>query len=208
MTAKKFVEKCGVCGESFIIDDGSNHCGIMTSYVVPDSFQIKGGNILSKTSAFFPTGISFVCKECCDKSITKNQFDIKWIHNVQKNIDVEKKGYQFFKAHPVSNFKKVPEDIKVMIEMELKFTEYRFMDWRGISEIDFAPIIKKFLADKNLTELELGYLKWYIVQYIDGFSITSSAIPENYRKKIIECNINDLKDYLDSELLSYVIDPF
>ena len=83
-------------------------------------------------------------------------------------------------------------------------------------------IVDKFLEEIHLTNLEMKYLRWYIVQWIDGIvshtkmrypekdfeKYLKNGVPENYKNKTDEMDQEQLIDFVVKELLNYGIDPF
>lgn len=83
-------------------------------------------------------------------------------------------------------------------------------------------IVEKFFEEIHLTNLEMKYLRWYIVQWIDGIvshakmrypekdfkEYLKNGVPENYKNKTDEMDQEQLMDFVVKELLNYGIDPF
>jgi len=83
-------------------------------------------------------------------------------------------------------------------------------------------IVNKFFKEIHLTNLEVKYLKWYIVQWIDGTKASvkrntpaekwdeykKNAVPPDYKEKIEEKDQKQLMDYIANELGYYGLDPF
>lgn len=83
-------------------------------------------------------------------------------------------------------------------------------------------IVQKFLEEIHLTNLELKYLKWYIVQWIDGtvsyvknrMSKEQSkeyimiAVPKDYKQQLDDMDQGQIMQYVSEELIVFGIDPF
>jgi len=83
-------------------------------------------------------------------------------------------------------------------------------------------IVEKFFEGIHLTNLELKYLKWYIVQWIDGIISTiktlksekefgdflKSCVPKDYKKQLDEMDQDQIVEYVENELSEKGIDPF
>ena len=83
-------------------------------------------------------------------------------------------------------------------------------------------IVSKFFKEIHLTNLEMKYLRWYIVQWIDGTMASvkrntppeewdeykKEVFPPDYKKQIEEMDQKQLMDYIVNELGYYGLDPF
>jgi hypothetical protein len=93
---------------------------------------------------------------------------------------------------------------KVDINDVLKF-EPRLIPlfWMNETTGMMKSIVLKYLESKHLTNLELKYLRWYLVQYIDAMI----SKPPNYKEEINKRDQKGLEDYIEV-LLDFGIDPF
>ena len=64
-------------------------------------------------------------------------------------------------------------------------------------------IVLKYLESIHLTNLEMKYLRWYLVQWIDAMI----SKPPNYKEEIEKRDQKGLEEYIEV-LLEYAIDPF
>jgi len=83
-------------------------------------------------------------------------------------------------------------------------------------------IVQKFLDEIHLTNLELKYLKWYIVQWIDGTvshaenrmskeqfkEYVMNAVPKDYKKQLDDMDQGQIIQYVSEDLINLGIDPF
>ena len=93
--------------------------------------------------------------------------------------------------------------------------------WMNETSGRMRKIIELFLNDKPMNSEDLGILKAYIIQYIDGTKESMKSffsaekyqeylkvgVPSDYKEKIKKMNQKELSEYLVNELLSYGIDP-
>jgi len=83
-------------------------------------------------------------------------------------------------------------------------------------------IVNKFFKQIHLTNLEMKYLRWYIVQWIDGIvsqvkvgmteqefkEYVKNAVPKEYKRKLDGMDQEQITIYVAGELLNYGMDPF
>jgi len=83
-------------------------------------------------------------------------------------------------------------------------------------------IVQKFLEEIHLTNLELKYLKWYIVQWIDGTvsqvknrmskeqfkEYIMNAVPKDYKQQLDDMDQGQIMQYVSEDLINLGIDPF
>jgi len=94
--------------------------------------------------------------------------------------------------------------------------------WKNEQTGMMKHIVQKFFKEIHLTNLELKYLRWYIVQWIDGIKASvkkntppeewdeykKNAVPPDYKEKIEEMDQKKIMDYIVNELGYYGLDPF
>ena len=83
-------------------------------------------------------------------------------------------------------------------------------------------IVQKFFEKIRLTNLELKYLKWYIVQWIDGNALQVKVnipkeeieeferkyVPKDCKKRLDDMDQEQIMKYVSEELMNFGFDPF